>query len=88
VENKEEKTVQQAPSSKSTSPIKQLWKVKIKSVSNSTQEQVQPEALFEPSEVPWEVWANKRSCSEDINHRTPRREVNLIVINNFFFSTA
>jgi spore germination cell wall hydrolase CwlJ-like protein len=55
VENKEEKTVQQAPYSKSTSPTKQVWKVKIKSVSNSTQEEVQPEAPFEPSEVPWEV---------------------------------
>jgi hypothetical protein len=38
--------------------------------------------------VPWEVWANKRSCSEDLNHRTPRREVNLVVVNNFLFSTA
>jgi hypothetical protein len=55
VENKEEKTVQQAPSSKSTSPTKQVWKVKIKSVSNSTQDEVQPDAPFEPSEVPWEV---------------------------------
>jgi hypothetical protein len=36
VENKEEKTVQQALSSKSTSLTKQIWKVKIKSVSNST----------------------------------------------------
>jgi hypothetical protein len=42
VENKEEKTVQQAPSLKSTSLIKQVWKVKIKSVSNSTQQEVQP----------------------------------------------
>jgi hypothetical protein len=55
MENKEEKTVQQAPSSKSTSPTKQVWKVKIKSVSNSTQEELQPEAPFEPSEVPSEV---------------------------------
>jgi hypothetical protein len=55
VENKEEKTVQQAPSSKSTSPIEQVWKVKIKLVSNSTQEEEQPKVPFEPSEVPWKV---------------------------------
>jgi hypothetical protein len=39
VENKEEKIVRQAPSLKSTSATKQVWKVKIKSVSNSTQEE-------------------------------------------------
>jgi spore germination cell wall hydrolase CwlJ-like protein len=39
VENKEEKTVRQAPSLKSTSATKQVWKVKIKLVSNSTQEE-------------------------------------------------
>jgi hypothetical protein len=55
MENKEEKTVRQAPSSKSGSPTKQVWKVNIKSVSNSTQEEIQPETPFEPSEVPWEV---------------------------------
>jgi hypothetical protein len=63
VENKEEKTVRQAPSLKSTSATKQVWKVKIKLVSNSTQE-------------------------EDLNHWTPCREVKLVVINNFLFSTA
>jgi hypothetical protein len=42
---------EQAPSSKSTSPTKQVWKVKVKSVSDSTQE-AQPVAPFEPSKVP------------------------------------
>jgi hypothetical protein len=48
MENKEDKTEEQASSSKSTSPTKQVWKVKINSMSNSAQ----LEAPFDPSEVP------------------------------------
>jgi hypothetical protein len=52
VENKEEKIVQPTPPSKSTSPTKQVWKVKVKLVSDSIQEEVQSVAPFEPSETP------------------------------------
>jgi hypothetical protein len=48
VENKEEKIVQLALSSKSTSSIKQVWKVKVNSMSDSAQS----EAPLDPSEVP------------------------------------
>jgi hypothetical protein len=47
-ENKEDKTEKQAPSSKSPSPTKQVWKVKINSMSDSAQ----AEAPLDPSEVP------------------------------------
>jgi hypothetical protein len=52
VENKEEKIVQPTPPSKSTSPTKHVWKVKVKSVLDSIQEVVQPVVPFEPSEAP------------------------------------
>jgi hypothetical protein len=48
MENKEDKTEEQAYSSKSTSSIKQVWKVKVNSMSDSTQS----EAPLDPSEVP------------------------------------
>jgi hypothetical protein len=48
VENKEEKIVQPALSSKSTSSTKQVWKVKVNSMSDSAQS----EAPLDPSEVP------------------------------------
>jgi hypothetical protein len=52
MENEEEKIVQPTPPSNSTSPTKQVWKVNIKSVSDSIQEEVQLVAPFEPSETP------------------------------------
>jgi hypothetical protein len=52
VENKEEKIVQPTPPSKSTSQKKQVWKVKVKSVSDSIQEEVHPVAPLDPSEMP------------------------------------
>jgi hypothetical protein len=48
MENKEDKTKKQASSSKSTSPTKQVCKVKINSTSNSAQS----EAPLDPFEVP------------------------------------
>jgi hypothetical protein len=48
VENKEEKIVQPTLSSKLTSPTKQVWKVKVNSMSDSAQS----EAPLDPSEVP------------------------------------
>jgi hypothetical protein len=48
MENKEDKTEKQACSSKSTSPTKQVWKVKI----NSTLDSAQFEVPLDPSEVP------------------------------------
>jgi hypothetical protein len=48
MENKEDKTEEQASSSKSTSLTKQVWKVKI----NSTSDSAQLEAPLDPSEVP------------------------------------
>jgi hypothetical protein len=48
MENKEEKIVQPTHSSKSTSPTKLVWKVKVNSKSDSTQ----LEASLDPSEVP------------------------------------
>jgi hypothetical protein len=48
IENKEDKTEKQASSSKSTSPTKQVWKVKI----NSMLDSAQSEAPLDPSEVP------------------------------------
>jgi hypothetical protein len=53
VENKEEKIVQPTHSSKSTSPTKQVWKVKVNSISDSTQ----LEAPLDPSEVPQNDWS-------------------------------
>jgi hypothetical protein len=52
VENKEEKIVQSTPLSKSTSPTKQVRKVKVKSISDLIQEEVQLVAPFEQSETP------------------------------------
>jgi hypothetical protein len=46
---------EQAPPLRSTPPIKQVWKVKVKSVLETIPEEEQPVALFEPSEVPWDV---------------------------------
>jgi hypothetical protein len=40
----EEKTEEQASPSKLTSPTKQVWRVKVKSVSDSTEEEDQTEA--------------------------------------------
>jgi hypothetical protein len=48
MENKEEKIVQPTHSSKSTSPKKQVWKVKVNSMLDSPQS----EAPLDPSEVP------------------------------------
>jgi hypothetical protein len=48
VENKEKKIVQPTHSSKSTSPIKHVWKVKV----NSKSDLAQSEAPLDPSEVP------------------------------------
>jgi hypothetical protein len=48
MENKEDKTEEQASSSKSTSPTKQVWKVKVNSMSDSTQSK----APLDLSEVP------------------------------------
>jgi hypothetical protein len=48
VENKEEKIVQPALFSKSTSSTKQVWKVKVNSMSDSAQS----EAPLDPFEVP------------------------------------
>jgi hypothetical protein len=48
MENKEDKTENQASSSKSTSSTKQVWKVKI----NSTSDSAQLETPLDPSEVP------------------------------------
>jgi hypothetical protein len=47
-EYKEDKTEKQASSSKSTSPTKHVWKVKINSMSDSSQLEVP----LDPSEVP------------------------------------
>jgi hypothetical protein len=47
VENKEEKIVQPTHPSKSTSPTKQVWKVKV----NSMLDSAQSEAPLDPSEV-------------------------------------
>jgi hypothetical protein len=47
-EYKEDKTEKQASSSKSTSPTKQVWKVKVNSMSDSAQS----EAPLDPFEVP------------------------------------
>jgi hypothetical protein len=51
-------------------------------------EEEQPVAPFEPSKVPWDVWVNKRSCSEDLNHWTTCQEVNLVVIHISLLSIA
>jgi hypothetical protein len=48
METKEDKTEEQASSSKSTSPTKQVWKVKV----NSMSDLAQSEAPLDPSEVP------------------------------------
>jgi hypothetical protein len=48
----ENKTEEQASPSKSISPTKQVWKVKVKSILDSTQEEVQPVPPLEPSKVP------------------------------------
>jgi hypothetical protein len=48
MENKEEKIVQPTHSSKSTSPTKQVWKVKVNLKSDSAQ----LEASLDQSEVP------------------------------------
>jgi hypothetical protein len=48
MENKEDKTEEQDFSSKSTSSIKHVWKVKVNSMSDSAQ----AEAPLDPSEVP------------------------------------
>jgi hypothetical protein len=48
MKNKVEKMVQPTLSSKSTSPTKQVWKVKVNSMSDS----VQSEAPLDPFKVP------------------------------------
>jgi hypothetical protein len=48
MENKEDKIEKQASSSKSTSPTKHVWKVKVNSMSDSAQS----EAPLDPFEVP------------------------------------
>jgi hypothetical protein len=48
VENKEEKIVQPTLSSKSTSPTKQVWKVKV----NLMSDLAQSKAPLDPSEMP------------------------------------
>jgi hypothetical protein len=71
MENKEEKIVQPTHSSKSTSPTKQVWKVKVNSKSDSAQ----LEASLDPLRCPRMTRANKRFCLENPNHRTSRQEV-------------
>jgi hypothetical protein len=51
MENKEEKEVQPTHSSKSTSPTKQVWEVKV----NSMLDSAQSEAPLDPSKVPQNI---------------------------------